>query len=80
MNHLTLYFTAGCHLCELAHDLVVQCLKDVPQSAHCLRIIDIADHPDLLERYGILIPVLRNERSGEEIRWPFDASAVATLL
>ena len=80
MTHLILYSTAGCHLCEQAHELVDRCLNELPASVHGLQISDIAEHADLMERYGSLIPVLRNEMSGQEVNWPFDAAAVKSLL
>ncbi len=41
---------------------------------------DIADDDALTERYGVRIPVLVNQASGQELGWPFDAAAIETFL
>lgn len=68
MLTLRFYSTLGCHLCDLA-------LQLVEQSIHCEQIsidlVDIADDDQLMERYGIRIPVLTNIQSQNEIGWPF---------
>ncbi|MFM8330412.1 MAG: glutaredoxin family protein [Candidatus Methylumidiphilus sp.] len=76
MPHLTLYHTAGCHLCEEAETLVLDCLAERGQPADSLRLSDIADSAELSERYGVSIPVLREDASGRELHWPFAAEAV----
>ena len=69
---LTLYTTPGCHLCELAEDILY---------AEGLRFdpVDIADDLDLIKRYGVRIPVLAHP-DGRELGWPFDATAVCQWL
>ncbi|MDS4031938.1 MAG: glutaredoxin family protein [Candidatus Contendobacter sp.] len=71
---LALYVTSGCHLCERAADLVRGAVA-VP-----FRMVEIADDEDLLERYGVRIPVLRRLDAREELDWPFDAVAVQRLV
>jgi hypothetical protein len=75
MNDITLYGTAGCHLCELAEALVAPLLA---RRAERLHYVDIADSDPLLERYGVRSPVLR--RGAAELGWPFDAEQVAAFL
>lgn len=70
---LVLYATSGCHLCEQAADLIRGAV------AAPFRTVEIADDEDLLERYGVRIPVLRRLDTGEELDWPFDAAAVRCL-
>ena len=66
---LLLYTTSGCHLCEQAEALL--------QSAGALvETVEIADDEELLERYGVRIPVLRHRETGGELDWPFDAAAI----
>ncbi|MEL7045890.1 MAG: glutaredoxin family protein, partial [Pseudomonadota bacterium] len=65
---LILYGTVGCHLCEEANDLL-NGLAPVFAELHW-RQVDIADDDELFEKYGWLIPVLRDDR-GSELRWPF---------
>jgi hypothetical protein len=68
-----LYGTACCHLCEEAHAIL-----------HELGIraehVDIAEDDELLEKYGVRIPVLKRGDTGEELGWPFDAAAVSRFL
>lgn len=42
--------------------------------------IDIIDDPALLQRYGIRIPVLRHDVTGDELGWPFDAWDLQVFL
>jgi hypothetical protein len=71
---LTLVQRDHCHLCDLAWEV--------------LAAAGVADFDPLwidgdigLEaRYGTRVPVLRNEDSGEELDWPFDAAAVQGLI
>jgi len=69
---LLLYTTAGCHLCEHAEEILyAEQLSFQP--------IDIADDLQLIERYGVRIPVL-SDSAGNELGWPFDGSAVRQFL
>ncbi|MCB1823957.1 MAG: glutaredoxin family protein [Candidatus Competibacteraceae bacterium] len=70
---LVLYTTSGCHLCEQAETLVRQ------QTAW-VGTVEIVDDAELLERYGVRIPVLRRPDTGGELNWPFDAAGVRRLL
>ena len=65
LNVLTLYSTEGCHLCEMAFDLVSQI--GLAEQTH---IVDIAFDDALFSRYGVTIPVLKYQDS--ELNWPFD--------
>jgi hypothetical protein len=69
MKVLYLYTTLGCHLCEQALELVEPLLSDFPFR---FELIDIADSDELMERYGIRIPVLRRPDIDKELGWPFD--------
>lgn len=68
MNTLILYTTAGCHLCELADDILQRLAQQ-----HPLTIIatEIGDDDELVERYGIRIPVVQFSDK-TELGWPFD--------
>ena len=72
VSALILYHTDGCHLCEMAAELL---------SAMQLNFVhqDICDDELLAERYGIRIPVLATA-SGQELNWPFDEAAVKQFL
>jgi glutaredoxin len=71
--NLELYGTAFCHLCEQAETV----LREIGIEAD---YIDIADNDELLEKYGIRIPVLKRADTGTELGWPFDAEAVSRFL
>lgn len=40
----------------------------------------IDDDPALEARYGLRVPVLRDDARDIELNWPFDAAAVRALL
>lgn len=76
MTLLTLYSTSGCHLCELAEALIAPLLPE-----HCsVEIIDIAESDQLIEQYGIRIPVLQRPDDGSELGWPFDGEDFLAFL
>lgn len=74
---ITFYTTLGCHLCEQALDIIRA------QDA-CLNISlheqDIADSSELIERYGIRIPVVRRCDNHAELGWPFDKQQLRQFL
>tara|TARA_B100000795_G_scaffold206332_1_gene159826 strand:+ start:1099 stop:1335 length:237 start_codon:yes stop_codon:yes gene_type:complete len=72
-RQLQLLGTSGCHLCDLAEALLVHCL-DLSQVE--VELIDIADNDELIELYGVKIPVLRCPESHKVLCWPFDELAV----
>lgn len=41
--------------------------------------VEIADDPQLLERYGVRIPVIR-DAAGRELGWPFDVHRLQEFL
>jgi len=72
MKALTLYTTPGCHLCEHAEAIL--------DAAQCPFVgVDIAKDLTLLERYGVRIPVVRDEE-GRELGWPFDTAQLKAFL
>lgn len=64
-----LYHTSACHLCEEAEEIVNAI---VAQSGVSYQKVDIAEDDNLLEIYGIRIPVLMHIASQSELGWPFD--------
>ncbi len=68
---ITLYSADGCHLCEQAQ----QILNQVGVS---YQLVDIALDEQLVEQYGVRIPVLAHQ--GKELGWPFDSQAVSHFL
>jgi|TARA_B100001059_G_C17774243_1_gene550274 glutaredoxin len=72
MHPLILYTTSGCHLCEHAEAIL-------EAGGHVFQPQDIADDLELMERYGVRIPVVR-DRAGRELGWPFDGTQLEAFL
>ncbi|WP_233070139.1 glutaredoxin family protein [Motilimonas eburnea] len=68
---ITLYTAEGCHLCEQAQQVL-------NQAGLNYQLVDIALDEQLVEQYGIRIPVLAY--NGKELGWPFDGQAVSKFL
>jgi hypothetical protein len=73
MKPVYLYSTPGCHLCEMAREIVSPLLNN-----YSLRLeeVDIAESDELIERYGVRIPVLKSPQHIDELGWPFDSMQV----
>ena len=71
-----LFTTLGCHLCEEAHEQ----LRSLTGSGMDLSIelVEIVDSEELMDRYGITIPVIRANDS--EIGWPFSPDELQAFL
>lgn len=66
--------TQGCHLCEVAERMV---RRLAPQCGVQIQYLDIAEDNQLVDEYGMLIPVLRTEakantQANTELGWPFE--------
>ena len=75
MKNLTLYSTSHCHLCEIAHALLLPLTGEFT-----LEIIDIAEDEALLTQYGTRIPVLHRQDTKAELNWPFAADDIQDFL
>lgn len=73
----SLYHTLGCHLCELAEEVLLPAVEALQLQ---VELVDIADDDGLVEQYGTRIPVLRHNMTGFELGWPFDEMALKTFL
>ena len=74
---LTLYSTSACHLCEQA----IYLLKSMAELTEITVVItDISESIDLMERYGIRIPVLVVGSLDCELEWPFNSTDVKHFL
>lgn len=71
---LTLYQRDDCHLCDLA----LEVLASARAPGFASTFIDGDDA--LEQRYGVRVPVLRDEERGTELDWPFDAGGVREFL
>jgi len=76
-TQLVLYTTAGCHLCEQAAAMLAELEAE---NLVAVNAVDIATDEALVERYGIRIPVVRNEARAEEIGWPFAMEELRALV
>ncbi|MEX0962572.1 MAG: glutaredoxin family protein [Pseudohongiellaceae bacterium] len=79
MNRLIFYTTAGCHLCEHAA-LLLDTLAAQGSIQFEVEQIDISMDEELVELYGIRIPVLKNATSSKEIGWPFTSEDITNLF
>ncbi|MDA9556098.1 glutaredoxin family protein [Vibrio sp.] len=70
---MILYSTEGCHLCEMAYQLLIELKLE-----SFVEVIDIAFDDELFSRYGVTIPVLVINDS--ELNWPFDITTLQTWL
>jgi glutaredoxin len=73
---LTLFTTEGCHLCEEAHEL----LLNVADS-HSIQVTlqEIGDDEQLVARYGIRIPVVQFP-DNQELDWPFSETDIEQII
>lgn len=74
---VTLFGTSACHLCEQAEELLNATLN--PEFFE-ISLVDIADSDNLIEHYGVRIPVLRRDADGSELNWPFDVDRLVGFL
>jgi hypothetical protein len=83
MKKYNLYSAEGCHLCEQALELCQQA-----GIAEQVTIIDIVEDDNLVELYGICIPVLEklkngnchhNENNSNKLFWPFTLAEIENL-
>lgn len=76
MKKLVLYGTDACHLCELAEAL----LNQLDPSLIRVEKEDISLSDELMERYAIRIPVLRDPETDKELGWPFELEQLLDYL
>ena len=86
MRELLLYTTLGCHLCERAEEMLTPVVDFINRGSSgndeqiVICLVEIADIPDLMQRYGVHIPVIRLQGCGSELGWPFDQAQVFEFL
>ncbi|KAF1696667.1 glutaredoxin family protein [Pseudoxanthomonas koreensis] len=74
MPRYILYQRDDCHLCDQALAVLAAARLPEPDSG-------FIDDDDALEaRYGIRVPVLRDEATGAELDWPFDLAGLRAWL
>lgn len=72
---VTLYTTLGCHLCEEARGLLDALTQELSLE---IESVEIAASDDLMEKYGIRIPVVK--KGQQELGWPFTLEELHTFL
>lgn len=84
VNQFILLSTTGCHLCEVALEILddlQQQMADLAAAqnfslpeygAFMVQLQDVADDDNLISIYGQRIPVLIFGPTKEELAWPFD--------
>jgi hypothetical protein len=74
-----LYSSEGCHLCEQALDLFTQVTNQ-----EVVKVIDIVDNElneiNLVELYGVHIPVLERLSDNTKLFWPFNIEQIKTFI
>lgn len=75
---ILLYTTGGCHLCEQALELLIECQRAGHRFDICE--VEIADSESLIDAYGIRIPVIRIDGREPELGWPFDREGLEQFL
>ena len=73
---IILYGTKGCHLCDDAERLLQQVQAVIPFQ---WQYIDIALDDSLINKYGVVIPVLK-KASSIELNWPFSLLDVVRFV
>lgn len=76
MNTLKFYTTLGCHLCEEAEHFLNHLVSVKPVEFDA---IDISSSAELVELYGLRIPVVKNVETEVELGWPFDYQQLMEL-
>jgi glutaredoxin len=76
MIPVILYTTAGCHLCELADNLLQQINQNLPLT---IKHTEIGDDDELVEKYGITIPVVEFA-NGHQLNWPFTLDEIIAQI
>ncbi|MDC0598790.1 glutaredoxin family protein [Gammaproteobacteria bacterium] len=74
MKKLFLYTTTACHLCETAKEIITPFLEQKHLELCC---VEITESDELINKYGVRIPVVSIEENKtgllQEIEWPFNA-------
>lgn len=68
-----LYSSDGCHLCEQAYALCLPLLADI-------KVVDIVDDENLVEEYGVHIPVLKRIDNSQQLFWPFSVEQIKAFI
>ncbi len=73
---ITLFTTAGCHLCDLAFEQLQTLQQQIPIQ---INSVEIGDDDALVAKYGVKIPVVKASNNAE-LGWPFELSELLAFL
>ena len=76
---VVLYVRAGCHLCEMARDVVERVCTDAGAGWTCVDIDSDVQAPSLQDRYGELLPVALVD-GVQQGYWRLDAERLRKAL
>lgn len=71
MQTVYFYSTSGCHLCDIAWEMLAPLVSRLPLR---LEEIEIADSDELVACYGVRIPVIKFADANADLGWPFSES------
>ncbi|TCS42440.1 glutaredoxin family protein [Reinekea marinisedimentorum] len=74
-----LYFTSGCHLCDLAEQQIAQ-FNGTHPNAISYRKVEISEDDSLVKEYGSRIPVIQHPAIQATLDWPFNQPDLENLL
>ncbi len=77
MADFYLYSTSACHLCETAKEILAPLLI---QHGLQMDVIDISTDDQLIDKYGIRIPVLHCPGVENDLGWPFSLDDVQSWI
>jgi hypothetical protein len=70
-----LYHTNGCHLCEIAHQMLIKIIDEKQ-----LELVDITTERHLMDRFQCIIPVFENISRNSQLKWPFEPSQIKKVV
>ena len=74
------YSTAAWHLCDQALVLIERLIAQGELVKSQVEYIDISEDENLVDLYGVRIPVLKNKQNAEELGWPFDLDTLRLFI
>lgn len=74
---LLIYTTEGCHLCDIATQVIASAVNLEQVYVELVDIAEEKDADELIDSYGGRLPVVRHLASDRELDWPFDSATFA---
>lgn len=82
IRNVLLLGTSGCHLCDSASGVVERFNELMKAQKFSLEVVrvDIATSKEMVDLYGVRIPVLIDDVTRDELDWPFDEQSIYEFL